>query len=1209
MSRKKSSRPSKEQHALEQECQWCGEEHPLGTFQLPQGLVPAQDCKNCRVCNHCKMRKDDQGVLRAGCPLCRNDDQALRIWRDITAGQAYVAERQVTTGKRITRSRSVAAAAAAAAAVQELEEGASPARTKRAGPRPERKRNTNRLEQLNADDGKEAAAALLTDPGSPQPAPLSQPRSSSHSPDAVLSSSLGSSTAFNEDNAASLAAQMSLQAHLPASPAPPKPAQPHACPHSNELPQGPNVAPRDPPPAVDPLLQRIAEHPPLIRELWDLSPDWARAVKYHAVKYNSAEEKKDEKLLDQAILNLLLLPGRVLAVRRDLKTKAWVANQLRREVDPNAPELQPDEIKRQPRPPLRPAVTERDSRVRWLIQKGKLVDAIKLLLDWKECADPEQPDVREELQRLHPASEDDQLPPLPDIAEEDFVHVTEDDLKRLLREACRRHSSGGPSGWTYHYMKAAMTEEAVRKCFLSLIRRILTDTLPPQARKLLLACRLVPFKKPQGGLRPIAVGEVFARIASALAVRHVMQHAQEVLGPFQLGIGVKGGVEAAAHILQEALLHPDTTLLSLDIENAFNTLSRSFMLSQLFKIPKFASIYRIVYWAYSTSSDLLVLKNGKLLYSISSSRGVRQGDPLGTLLFCIALIAILIKIAVALSGSPDLVAVVDDINLIAQNAESLARAYAVAKQELRPAGLRLQPTKVKLIPSGNIHPTLAALARQEQWQIVTDATVLLGAPIGTDKEGIERLALEAVERHRTLFETLEDSQILTTQEALLIFRLCATPRVNYLLRVLYPDHAKEAAERFDTMQRHALETFLAQRHGTLEERVWKQACLPLKLGGLGIQSASALLQEAWFSSQALAAQHVEQRFRQASAERKAALEQAYAHIKALDPNSPLWREELGRFPGDATQLIPCEGSLSFFASYPSKAAALQQRIARIRHLGNYNRWLEEAKSAVKTASTPAERQKALINLARIRAVSAKKASLWLSTFPSRPDLRYDNHTAVVGLHSRFGIKLPDQFESSCPCSPDGPADLDVDPFHWLEDCRYTFAARNQRHDSIKQLECSWMSELGAIVKMEPRRLGEDNKRPDAFVQLGAETLLLDFAVVNPLCKSYLQLAAQEQLGAAKRVAKQKREKYKAMAQRAKATFIPVIIEATGGFHSEALELIQHIKRATRGNGSWKPSEVVHGLERSISVAVMRGNAAMVQCARARLRRSWLDRLA
>ena len=53
-----------------------------------------------------------------------------------------------------------------------------------------------------------------------------------------------------------------------------------------------------------------------------------------------------------------------------------------------------------------------------------------------------------------------------------------------------------------------------------------------------------------GGEQPIAVGVTWHRLAGKLAVNYVSERARTVLDHTQLGFGVKGGAEAAAHLMR-----------------------------------------------------------------------------------------------------------------------------------------------------------------------------------------------------------------------------------------------------------------------------------------------------------------------------------------------------------------------------------------------------------------------------------------------------------------------------------------------------------------------------------------------------------------------------------------------------------------------------------------------------------------------------------
>ena len=108
--------------------------------------------------------------------------------------------------------------------------------------------------------------------------------------------------------------------------------------------------------------------------------------------------------------------------------------------------------------------------------------------------------------------------------------------------------------------------------------------LPPAAAHWLCASRLVPLRKKDGGVRPIAVGETVRR----LVAKFLSMHPETVvvgrgLHPLQLGVGTRGACETLAIGLQEVLNHPPTAepwvAVAVDISNAFNTLSRVALLA------------------------------------------------------------------------------------------------------------------------------------------------------------------------------------------------------------------------------------------------------------------------------------------------------------------------------------------------------------------------------------------------------------------------------------------------------------------------------------------------------------------------------------------------------------------------------------------------------------------------------------------------------
>jgi len=110
--------------------------------------------------------------------------------------------------------------------------------------------------------------------------------------------------------------------------------------------------------------------------------------------------------------------------------------------------------------------------------------------------------------------------------------------------------------------------------------------------------------------------------------------------PSQLGVGVSGGCEAAVHATRRFLTNmPDNfVVVKIDFSNAFNCIRRDSVLAAVSaSIPE---IYRCCCLAYNHTS---ILQYGQR--TIASEEGVQQGDPLGPLLFCLAVHSLLLSLA------------------------------------------------------------------------------------------------------------------------------------------------------------------------------------------------------------------------------------------------------------------------------------------------------------------------------------------------------------------------------------------------------------------------------------------------------------------------------------------------------------------------------------------------------------------------------------
>ena len=139
--------------------------------------------------------------------------------------------------------------------------------------------------------------------------------------------------------------------------------------------------------------------------------------------------------------------------------------------------------------------------------------------------------------------------------------------------------------------------------------------------------QLYALQKKGGGMRPIAVGNIFRRLFSKLSLHSVMNSLRENLLPCQLGVGVRLGCESAVHATQSFIIHSiePKVLLKLDVSNAFSSIDRKTFIGEI--ASRYPSLYFLVNEAYFNSSTLFAGE-----HCILFSRAIQQDDPLGSAL-------------------------------------------------------------------------------------------------------------------------------------------------------------------------------------------------------------------------------------------------------------------------------------------------------------------------------------------------------------------------------------------------------------------------------------------------------------------------------------------------------------------------------------------------------------------------------------------------
>ena len=251
--------------------------------------------------------------------------------------------------------------------------------------------------------------------------------------------------------------------------------------------------------------------------------------------------------------------------------------------------------------------------------------------------------------------------------------------------------------------------------------------------------------------------------------------------------------------------HPHHVLIKTDFTNAFNLVPRRLILHGLQTFcPRLIPWFQ---WAYGAASPL-VDAQGRTMGA--SATGCRQGDPLASLLFCVAIQAALQDVqellereyaSAMVSPTSDILhpgyvlGYMDDLTIAVPAA--LANRVATALEDIfRDSGLILNKAKCRFV--GPLSTSIAA----PYFTCVPDGDIILGSPTGTEEfrtTTCEKMVDGMAAPLPTLAKLQLDPLISTN-----LLRYCINARPSYLARVQDHDYCRPALHDFDQRVDQAL---------------------------------------------------------------------------------------------------------------------------------------------------------------------------------------------------------------------------------------------------------------------------------------------------------------------------------------------------------------------------------------------------------------------
>ena len=766
---------------------------------------------------------------------------------------------------------------------------------------------------------------------------------------------------------------------------------------------------------------------------------------------------------------------------------------------------------------------------------GDVRGAVRLLTSEEDQA-PQNDQTYALLADKHPPAPGDLS--LPPPAEDDFaapVQVGEDEIRKAL-SSFRPGSAGGPDGLRPGHLKALTARgaaEAGVRLLASLtkfVNLVLRGGVPEFARSAFYGATLTALSKKDGGIRPIAVGNTFRRLATKVGAWLSSAEVGESLRPIQLGYSSKGGCEAAAHAARRYLEVPvhRRVIFKIDMANAFNTLRRDvFLAAARSRVPW---LYRMLWQAYSKPTTLFYGRR-----SLVSATGIQQGDPFGPALFSLGIDEITREIDTELN-----VWYLDDGTLGDSPDKVIANVTSLIDR-LRGVGLEINGRKCQLMilqhSRGEAQQTeemFKALLPEVEIVPASQGT-LLGAPLS--KDGLATAIRERCEDLERLVSRLE---LIESHQAFALLKNClAIPKLQYILRAspAYKQVADLAG--FDKTVVAALRT-VTNVH--FEGSPLTQSVLPVSLGGLGVRMASDIALPAFLSSLHSVAPLVE------------AVLLNVNHLAGVSELRTAEQDWLERHLG----------------------VSLADDVDKSRQRSWDLPLAEDKRNQLLESSDQVSR-------ARILAASSRESGLWLHALPV-PSLGtlLEPETFRIAVALRVGANVCQPHR--CRCG----REMDARGLHGLS-CRYS-AGRIPRHTALNDIVKRGLLSAGIPAILEPLGLDRgDGKRPDGitvFPFSEGKSLCWDATCVDSYAESHLNGSAVEPGSAACGAEEVKRRKYAELGARFR--FEPIAVETTGVFGRSTASVIAEIgRRITDATG--EPRETFW-LEQRIGLAIQRGNA-------------------
>lgn len=772
-------------------------------------------------------------------------------------------------------------------------------------------------------------------------------------------------------------------------------------------------------------------------------------------------------------------------------------------------------------------------RVEYKIAEGNVKGAVKLLASSDTLA-PYSLETYQQLQLKHPPPSRELKFPDPPDKEVTPLVVSGRDVFFSIKSFPNGTGSGIDGLLPQHLKDLTLPstgEAGVRlmKAITAMSNYMLSGKVQSRFIETMYGAALCALEKKTGGIRPIAVGNVFRRITSKLASASVRSEMASKFAPRQVGFGIRGGCEAAAHATRTFIkrnTHRRVLVVKIDFRNAFNELDRDIFLNEMkLQCP---AIYPYLRQCYAAPTLLFYGE-----YILMSQNGAQQGDPCGPLVFSAAIQSVINALV-----SEFIVFYLDD-GTIAGTYESVLADFKTVIDQCSKIGLHINPDKCELYFCSEVDQQVVEQFNEHSPGIcIVNEFTLLGAPISDNAIG--SVFTKKLSELKLLFERLLELE--NYHIAFFILKNCfAMPKLIFLLRSTPTWNHNDLINELDGAIRSTLESITNTK---LDPNTWILSSLPVNSGGLGVRKVLDTALPAFLSSVNSVSQLV-----------STMLHQPTLHIEEIVDYGDGLKEWNSLHPEQIHPEVP----------------SLQ------RH------WSNIVTAQLKSKLIFVQD----VDKARFLAIQTPESGAWLQALPSHSiGTLLDNNTFRIAVGLRLGTDIC--VPHVCRCG----SQVDSKGHHGLK-CRCsagrheTHAALN---NIVKRALVS--ADIPAKLE-PVGLAREDGKRVDGISLIPwskGSMLIWDATCTDTLAPSNLRSSSKKAGRAADDKARSKELKYRSLINQ-NYYFVPFAVETMGPWCADALHFFDILSRKIALKTNEPRSKSF--LKQRISMAIQRGNAASV----------------